>query len=244
MSRVFVVMLAYNRYDVINGAIKNFQQTAPYNDSIIRHIFDPGYPLNEGCQSIEKMAEMYGWKYTKIENKGVMGNWNQVIHEHLDMKDDDYLVTFDPDVRMDKSGWIEAMIDALSQDENHVFCASSMWFNCHEWMYQPPYNRTVRTTPLGTNVAKYDCLIAWASGMWKASFLITRPKDFAMRNKYYGWAEHADYDRMLAHGKTWVQVADYIDRHLPSPDVKYTEWKQASASGTTDKDFKEWLGVS
>lgn len=243
MSRVHAVMLAFNRHDVVRGAMENFEDTVIPNPDYVKWCFDPGYPIGqpENSEFIKTLCETFGWKYTRIENEGVLGNWNTVIHDHLGMVNGDFLITYDPDVRMDKRGWVPAMVEALRSEDSAVFCAASMWFHQHEWMYQPPYNRKVRALPSGVNIAKYDCLIAWSSGMWKADFLITRPRNFSCRGRWYGWNEHADYERMLKHGKTWLQVADYIDRHLGSADSSYAEWKQEAASGKTALRFEEWI---
>lgn len=242
--RVFAVMLGFHATETIKGAMENFERTVDPSHNVVRWFFDPSYPLPDPYQnrSLNKqLCSTYGWVYTPIENEGVLGNWNKVIHEYLNMVNGDFLITYDPDVRMNNKGWLPAMVEALQSDEKAMFCSSALDFHHHDWMQIPPYNRKVTQLPSGLRVARYDCLIAWASGMWRADFLITRPRNFGARNRFYGWNEHADYERLLQHGYTWLSVADYVDHHLGSPDAKYVEWKQKTAGGLISIRFEEWL---
>jgi hypothetical protein len=237
-------MLGFNAHETIRGGFENFKNTVDPHHNVVKWFFDPGYPIPDAHanRSLNKqLCSTYGWIYTPIENEGVLGNWNKVIHEHLNMVNGDFLVTFDPDVRMAKRGWLPAMIEALNSDPTAMFCSSALDFHHHEWMQKHPYNRKVTQLPSGLNVSRFACLIAWASGMWRADFLINRDRNFGAKGKYYGWNEHADYERLLAHGYTWLSVTDYVDHHLGSPDQKYVDWKQKTAAGQVSVRFEEWL---
>lgn len=240
-------MLGFNQPEVIRGAMDQFNQTVDSDNRIVKWFFDPGYPLPDKHQNAslnKQLCSTFGWIYTPIENEGVLGNWNKVIHEHLNMVNGDFLFTYDPDVRMQQKGWIWAMVEALESDPKAMFCSSALEFHAHDWMQKPPYNRKVSELASGLRISRYDCLIAWPSGMWRADFLITRPRDFGARGKYYGWNEHADYDRLLKHGYTWLSTTDYVDHHLGAPDQKYQQWKLLTAQGKVSIRFEEWLGVS
>ncbi len=242
--RVFNIMLEFHPPETIRGAMENFRDTVESTHEVVKWFFDPGYPLpdRQKNQNLNRqLCSTFGWIYTPIENDGVLPNWNRVIHEHLHMQNGDFLVTFDPDVRMESRGWIPAMIEALNSDPKAMFCSSALNFHHHDWMQQPPYSRKVTTLESGLRISRYDCLIAWASGMWRADFLITRPRDFGARGRYYGWNEHADYERLLAHGYTWLSVTDFVDNHIGSADAKYVEWKQRTASGEVTQKFEEWI---
>jgi len=56
MSRVFAVMLGFNRPEVIRGAMQNFKDTVAPDHNIVKCFFDPGYPLDdvEANQSLDK----------------------------------------------------------------------------------------------------------------------------------------------------------------------------------------------
>jgi hypothetical protein len=239
--RIFNVMLGFNTSETIRGAMNNFAETGSSENHVVKWFFDAKFPGNSSAD-LKNLCSHFGWIYTPIENEGVLGNWNKVIHEHLNMVNGDFLVTFDPDVRMNKPGWIDAMVEALNSDPKAMFCSSALDFHHHDWMQVAPYNRKVTTLESGLRVARYDCLIAWASGMWRSDFLITRDRHFGARGKYYGWNEHADYERLLAHGFTWLSVADFIDHHIGSPDQKYVEWKQKTAAGQVSVKFEDWNG--
>lgn len=242
--KFYAVMLGFNRTDVIEEAMQNFVRTTDNEPYIEKWFFEVGYPLpnpQENEKTNRANCEKYGWKHNKIDNKGVMSNWNQVIHEFLHMQNGDFLCTYDPDVRMDKKGWVPAMIEALQSDESAMFCSSALDFHHHDWMQKTPYYRTVSTLPSGLRVSRFKTLIAWASGTWKADFLITRPRDFAQKGAFYGWSEHADYERLLKNGKTWLSVTDFVDYHLGARDPEYTEWKKYAASNPKHIDFESWL---
>lgn len=244
MSRTFVVCIGFNTPEMIAGAFINADKTIGFNTRVVKWFFDPGYPnpsREENMKQNRALCSEYGWIYTPIENEGVLGNWNKIIHEYLNMEPQDFLFTFDPDVRMNKWGWIIAMREALESDPKAKFCSSALDFHEHDWMSQSPYNRKVTTLDSGLRIARYDCLIAWASGMWRADFLISRDRNFGAKGKYYGWNEHADYERLLAHGFTWISAADFIDNHMGAPDSKYVEWKQRTAAGIVDVKFEEWI---
>lgn len=245
MSRVFAVCLGFNTPEMIEGAMHNYASTVfPAQNHVVKWFFDPGFPNPDREQNAlanRKLCSKYGWMYTPIENEGVLGNWNKVIHEYLNMEPEDFLVTFDPDVRMGKTGWMPAMIEALNSDPTAKFCSSALEFHAHDWMQQPPYNRRVTELASGLRISRYDCLIAWASGMWRADFLITRPRHFGAKGKWYAWNEHADYDRLLQHGFTWLSTTDYVDYHLGASDQKYVDWKLKTAHGQVGISFEEWI---
>jgi hypothetical protein len=214
------------------------------NHEIVKCFFDPGYPLDDKEENMrlnKQLCSTFGWSYTQIPNEGVLGNHNRVIHEHLNMQNGDFYITFDPDVRMNRRGWLPAMVEALNSDPTAMFCSSALDFHHHDWMQKPPYNRKVTELPTGLRISRYDCLIAWASGMWRADALITRPRDFGARGKYYGWNEHSDYERLLKNNWTWLSVADFVDNHLGSPDAKLVEWKQKTAAGHIEEKFEDWV---
>lgn len=244
--RIFIVCLGYNRHDVIRGAMENLEATTTdvEHRRLVKTVFNCQFPLPSVAENRAKTIELareFGWWHAEIPNEGVMGNHNRAIHEYCHIQPGDFYVTFDPDVRMNKPGWISAMVEALNSDPRAMFCSSAMDFHHHDWMQKPPYNRKVTQLPSGLNVARYDCLIAWPSGMWKGEYLASRPRNFAQRGKFYGWSEHADHARLVQNNWTWLSVPDYVDHHLGSPEESHIKWKQASASGATSKPFDQWL---
>lgn len=243
--RIFITMLAHNRSEVVRGAMENLEATTTDAEHrrLVKTAFLCQYPLpsvEHNREEIIKLAREFGWWHAEVPNKGVMANHNTALHDYCHIEDGDFYVTFDPDVRMDKPGWISAMIEALNSDPTAMFCSSSMYFHSHEWMQKPPHNRKVTTLPSGLRIARWSQLIAWPSGMWKGEFLKTRPRHFS-EHMYYGCSEFSDHDRLIENGKTWMSVPDYIDNHLGAPDPEYLQWKQESAAGKTSYSFNIWL---
>ncbi len=243
--RIFITMLGYNRADMVKGALENLEATTTDEEHrrLVKTIFLCQYPLptvEQNRTDLNKLAADYGWWRAEIPNEGVMGNHNRAIHEYCHMSPGDFYVTFDPDVRMQEKGWISAMVQALNSDPSAMFVCASRPFHDMEWCAKQ-HGRTISTLPSGLRISRYNNLLAWSMGMWKAEYLINRPRDFKQMNAYYGYSEHADADRLRATGKTWMQLTDFYDHHLCAIDPNYTEWKKVSASGATNKPFDQWL---
>lgn len=243
--RVFVTMLAYNRADVVRGALEQFEKTTTdlEHRRCIKTIFLCQYPLpsvEENREEIKKLAAEFGWWCSEIPNGGVMNNHNRVIHDFYHMSDGDFYITYDPDVRMQSVGWISAMVEALNSEPSAMFCCAARPFHDEDWCVKE-HGRTIHTLSSGLRIAKYKSLLAWSMGIWKADFLITRPRDFKQSGKFYGYSEHADYERLVEHNKTWISLVDFYDHHLWAPDPQYIEWKTQSAQVSTELSFNDWL---
>src|SRR5258708_4135171 len=148
--KIYVVLISFNAHEMVEGAMINFKETVSMNDSVQKVLFDPGYPLPDKTSNnnlIKALCERYGRIYTNMENG-------------------DFYVTYDPDVRMNQKGWLPAMVEALNSYPKAMFCSSARDFHDQDWMYKPPYNRKITVLSSGLKVATYDCLIAWASGVW------------------------------------------------------------------------------
>lgn len=246
--RIFITMLGYNRPEVIRGAMEQLEATTTDAEHrrLVKTVFNVQYPLGGVDQNREatiKLAREFGWWHAEIPNLGVMANHNTALHDYCHIEDGDFYVTYDPDVRMQKKGWISAMMEALNSDPSAMFCCSALGFHKDDWMQKPPYNRKIQVLPSGLRIARYNCLIAWASGMWKGEFLKTRPRHFGIKGCYYGESEGGDARRLAEHKKTWLSVADYVDDHLGAIDPEYTEWKQLWAHGKILLPFDQWLKV-
>lgn len=244
--RIFITMLGYNRPEIIRGAMENLEKTTTDAEHrrLVKTVFNVQYPLpsvEENRAATIALAHEFGWWHAEIPNKGVMGNHNTVLHDYCHPGAGDFYVTFDPDVRMTKKGWISNMVEALNSDPSAMFCSSAFGFHHHDWMKAPPYSRQVQTLESGLRISRFGCLIAWPSGMWRGEFLASRPRHFAESRGLYGCSEDADFTRLVEHGKTWLSAYDCIDAHLGAPDVEYQNWKKESAAGQTKLTFNDWL---
>lgn len=243
--RIFITTLGYNRAEMVRGCFENLNQMTLLSeqDKLVKTLCVLGYPLpspEENRVELLAIAERFGFSVVEFPNVGVMQNWNTVIHDHLKMETGDYLVTWDPDVRMQQPGFLSAMIDALERDPDNVFVCAARPYHDEEWCIKQ-HGREVITLPSGTRVGIYRDLIAWSTGMFKAEFLNTRPRDFKATGEVYGWTEHADVRRMKLLKKKWVSLVDYYDHHLGAMDESYTKWKVESAQTKTTDTFDVWL---
>lgn len=239
--RVFITLLGFNTPGMVRAAVENLEKTTTHIEhrSLIKTIFDPGYPGNDPAH-IKAIAVDNGWWHTPIPNESVMGNHNRVIHDFYRMEPGDYYVCFDPDVRMQEVGWVSAMVEALNSDPNIVFCAASRRYHNEKWC-SDQHGRTIHSLPSGLRVSKYRELIAWSTGMWKGEWLAARPRDFKGDAPVYGYTEHADIRLMQTHGKKWVALSDFYDDHTGGPDARYATWKQESADRKTEAKFEDWV---
>ncbi len=238
--RIFANMLAYNSLEMIRGGLENFEKTTTdlEHRRLVKTVFNPGFPGNSEV-AVKALASEFGWWFANIPNEGVMGNHNRVIHEYCHMEKGDYYICADPDVRWDKAGWVTESIEVLESDPDFVFVCAARPFYDEEWLIEG-HGRSVHTLPSGTRYAKFKQLVAWSTGIFKGEFLASRPRDFKAVNKWYGWSEHADVDRMYKLGKKWVSLVDHYDHHLGADPV-YCKWKTAQAKGESTESFDEWL---
>jgi hypothetical protein len=244
--KMHIVMLGFNRPETIQGAMEALVNTTLEHEKelISKRFFFCQYPLpsiEENRHKCRSLCKEYGWQFDEIPNEGVLFNHNRVIHEYLNMDDADFYFTYDPDVRLISPGWVSAFIEALQSDNNAMFCCSALDFHHHDWMQRPPYSRKVTELPSGLKIARYGCLISWASGAWKAHFLKSRPRNFGRREVLYGESEFADHKRLKEQNKTWISLVDFVDYHLGAPDQEYIQWKKDWAHGKTLKPFDLWL---
>jgi hypothetical protein len=244
-GRIFVTTLGYNRAEMVEDCFRNLSATTLLSeqDRLVKTLCILGYPLPSPEQNrieLLDIAEQFGFSVVEFPNVGVMQNWNTVIHEHLKMQTGDYLLTWDPDVRMQQPGFLSAMVEALESDPDNVYVCAARPYHDEEWCSKQ-HGREIYTLPSGSRVARYRDLIAWSVGMFKAEFLNTRPRDFKATGEVYGWCEHADVRRMKLLKKKWVSLVDHYDHHLGAMDESYTLWKIESAQTKTTDTFDVWL---
>lgn len=133
MSKMnFVCSLAFNLPSEVEKATKRLYEQ---NENFSHFIFDCGFPITEGDvvpDSIEdaksansfllnSIAQKYGSKYVRIENKGVSQNWSTAI-KHIDPDDDDVVIGCDADEQTLNIGWVKAMGDVMRLNPSIGMC--------------------------------------------------------------------------------------------------------------------------
>lgn len=243
-SRILVSMLGFNTVEMIEGAMQRFCETVdPSPEVVLPVLFDCGYPLPKAEENSAKLIELapkYGFDYHRIQNISVTENHNVAMFDILNIQDSDYYVTYDPDCRLDKKGWLWAMVEALDSEEDLVFCCAAMRFHDEDWCSRQ-HGRSIHELPSGLRIAKYTHLIAWPMGTYKGWWL----KNYATRkfrayNEVYGYGEHAMVDIMHREKKRWCTLVDFYDDHKPADEI-YCKWKIESACRKTQKRFEDWL---
>lgn len=243
-SRVLVSMLGFNTVEMIEEAMQRFVETVdPAPEVIIPTLFDCGFPLpsvEENSARLKELAPKYGFNYHRIPNVSVTENHNVAMFDILKIQDQDYYVTYDPDCRLDKKGWLWGMVEALESAEDVVFCCAAMRFHDEEWCWKQ-HGRTIQTLPSGLRVAHYRQLIAWPMGTYKGWWLRNYSgRSFRAWNEVYGFGEHAMVEIMIREKKKWVTLVDFYDDHKPAGQL-YCKWKIESAQRKTTKRFEEWI---
>lgn len=242
--RVFAFMLGFNRAEMVRGGLENFEATTTDQEHrrLVKTLIICQYPLpsvDENRAELLKLAAEFGWWCTEIPNAGVMENHNVCIHDLAHLQAGDYYVCADPDVRWQQKGWLSASIEALSWNDETVFCAAALPHHDEEWCWKA-HGRVITKLPSGLRIARYRQLLAWSTGVWKGEWLAARPRNFKAKHPQYGWTEHADIELMHQHGKKWLTLVDYYDHHLGS-EPQYVEWKIECAQGKTSLPFNVWL---
>lgn len=242
--KTLVHMLCYNSEEMIRGALENFRETVDDDESIVKVMFEVQYPLpskEESFSYVKKLAELYGWGFHSIPNKGVAGNWTQAF-DYFNPADDDVIVGFDPDCRMRPKGWLKAITEVNAAHPEHPCVIPNRTYHDEKWVHEG-HGRTIYTDEkTGYRLGKYRQLIAWSLGSHRCDWLrfLRGQGEFAAYSKVYSYSEHWQYDQLLKHGKHWVELVDYYDDHVVS-DALYTKWKHESAAKTTDLFFEDWL---
>jgi GT2 family glycosyltransferase len=238
----YVVMLAYNKTDVVEAAINRLlNRTKDFRDFHFI-IVDPSYPLNEEDQSIWKLYVKYAVEfptttYLKIDNDGVAGNYNQVI-QHFIFQDNDVIHFFDPDNNPRENNYLQNMI-AVLQDPKVAYVT----------LERPdpdvPYGKHVTID----NIECYQIYRghSWPCGAFRADFL-KQAYPINQDNGKWGYIEDWLYREFCRQDKIGLFLKGFVDQMidgtnqgLGGQDHLYLKYQVDCAMHITQELFEDWL---
>lgn len=236
-----IVMLAYNKAQVVEDAIERLLKTNPDTSKYYFILVDPEYPLNP-ANSIEYIWEKHRHKFNaasffKIKNEGVAQNYNQVIF-HFAFQPDDFVHFFDPDNAPRDVGYLDAMIDVLQNPEV-----------AYVTLERPdpdiPYNDI-------KEINGHKCAViyrghSWPMGAFRADFL-NEAYPIKQDNGAWGFIEDWLYREFLRQNRIGVFLLGYVDEMIDGTgqgtggqDDFYLQYQVECANRRTQETFETWL---
>ncbi len=188
------------------------------------------------------MADEYGSNYLKFMNRGVSGNWSNVIKQ-MDMDETDCIIGLDPDEVTVNDGWVDAMQEVLKSDNKIALCALMM--TDLETGFKERFEKQITEVNIrGVRCYIIDGLLSWAligiSGEFlsKIGGVIPHPP----KAPVYGWIESQLHPLIKQHGYKWCLLPDYRVTHTNN-SILYREWKDRIVFKVNQgqPSFEEWL---
>jgi hypothetical protein len=241
--RKVIMVLCYNRPEVIEQAIKRLNETQDINGYEC-FLIDVRYPLpdkNENFKQLAPMALKYGFDFLRpAMNRGVSGNWTWVVNE-LGLRGNDVLIGMDPDSMPQNNGWCDALTDVLSQGDTPIgYCGLTR--------VSPPELSTERDESGigyiikevgGRRLRMFSQPMSWPMGGFNAGFVnevgIHQPRS------RYGYIEIATIKEMEKTHWDWGLLDEFFDATSDRGESEYKAWKVDHAIGRTDLDFESYL---
>lgn len=236
--RTVVMTLAYNRPEMVDGALACLEGEDPNREV---YIVDVGYPVPdpyENAAAYIKLAEKHGATYIRTKNRSIGKNWTWVL-EHLGLGGRDIMVGLDPDIRPNPKGWLRAIKDVFASDERIAVVVP----RCKE--IEQPYHQARlaqqrEAVIKGHRVWEYNYPVAWPMMNYSANFI--RACDGLAENaRVYGHSECWAHQRIVRMERTYMMLRDFEDGTTLSPDHDYMVWKGMQIPQVWDISFEEWL---
>lgn len=238
---IYVVMLAYNKTDVVEAALNRLLNKNKDTTKFYFIFVDPNYPLNKD-KEIFDLFEKYRHRfhdcsYFNIENLGVAQNYNQVIF-HFDFKRDDIVHFFDPDNNPRDENYLDAMV-AVLKDQNVAYVT---------------LERPDPDIPYGEQITinNHECYViyrghSWCMGAFKGSFL-NQAYPLSQDNGAWGFIEDWLYRKFKSLDMIGVFLKGYVDEMIDGTgqgtggqDDLYLQYQVDCAYRKTQLRFEDWL---
>lgn len=238
---IYVLMLAYNRSDIVDAAILRLRNLT-IGKQYLFILCDPGYPLNNSKKDIWNLYMKHESKfadfiYLKISNEGVAQNYNQV-RQHFKFKDSDKVICFDPDSCPQNASFFDSMLKVL-EDKSVAMCI----------LRRGDFDDIELTGLHEINGIK--CFTAYRGHswpMWAFNGFFLANNEVKQKNKYFGFIEDDFYETATSLGLKCVILADEKDDMIDGTgmgaggqDGLYLSWQAESGNKMTDLPFEDWL---
>jgi hypothetical protein len=236
----YVVMLAYNKTDVVEAAINRLlNRTKDFRDFHFV-IVDPSYPLNDDPNSIWKLYVKYAVEfptttYLKIDNDGVAGNYNQVI-QHFIFQDNDVVHFFDPDNNPRDDNYLQTMIKVLQEPKV-----------AYVTLERPDPDVEMLDSVIVNGI---ECLpvwrpCSWPMGAFRADFL-KKAYPLNQDNGKWGYFEDFLWRKFREFGYSAFYLKGFVDLMIDNigtggQDRFYIDYQSECAHRLTQELFETWL---
>jgi hypothetical protein len=238
---IYVVMLAYNKTQVVEGAINRLLAKLKDTSRFYFIFVDPEYPLNNSNEIyllFEKYRDkFYACSYFKIDNLGVAQNYNQVIC-HYQFEPTDFVHFFDPDNNPRDDDYLEKMIQVLSDP-------SVAYVTLERPDPDIPYGELI--TINGNDCYKIYRGHSWPMGAFRADFL-NKAYPLNQDNGAWGFIEDWLYREFNRQNRIGVFLKGYQDIMIDGTnqgtggqDDLYLQYQVDSAHRITQDRFEDWL---
>lgn len=206
------------------------------------HIFiDQHYPMGgeENRRQLWDICRRHGvWVLDPGRNLGLHGGFNFAL-DHINLKDDDIVIGYDPDSKPISPGFDGALVDALRFDDKLAWTSLMSYRVIPELKERGYTERKVRHIDVWvTHRAVVNSVCAW-----KASFL--RSVGGLIEHKHwYGHLEAPMFDRIKSKGLEWGFLPGWheTDELRSMQDPEFFRWKwYYSHCHAIDYDFTEYV---
>ncbi len=237
MKNLHVHCLAFNSFEMVARAIKQFEEQKPDYPIKSRLLVDQHWPLAgdpvEHSRRLHDLAWSHGWTYVRpSKNRGVC-SWNWSVQE-LGLGEGDILFGADPDGNPLQAKYLDAAMA--------VFNAAP---ECYTIQLNQPgvYSQSIPRKEreiAGVAILDYLSLTSWSLGAFDCGWL-KRVGGFQQGHPVYGYCEQRMEELCKPLGGRWYILRDFYDEHLKSTEPKYTDWKRQCAMFATQLPFDKWL---
>lgn len=255
MGEIIAYTLCFNLFSEVQKATERLYKQN--EGTKFRHIIaDLGFPLIQGdvipeniedakeknSESLKSLAHRFGSEYVKFANIGVSQNTNQVLN-YIQPKDDDALISCEPDEVQNEDGWVQAMADVLTE---LAYCAPHL-IEHKELLATSPHAKLetingrkvyVMEGNLNYGQVGYNC--GWLNKIGGIAYPSTMT--------IYGGIEVCLMQDAKAQGKKWGILKDFSTTHTdyekgtPNTSRLLREWKNYSVfSGKPQIQLEDWL---
>lgn len=234
---LYAITVAHCVPEVLGHGLQQFYSTCLMYPR--KHIIVDNYwPLEKEKTSLalKRIAKPFNCELiAPPEGKNIGGHGGMTFAiNHLNPKDDDLVVVFDPDSNppSEPMGWLNAMFDVMTADPSfgYVSLMLDAIQNTRAWNYEMIKGVTVITHPVPEvfNVTMFRG-IALREGMLADSTI-------------YGFVETAMHRQITKLGLRSGFLYDYREKKCPieHPEI-YNRWKIAHAIQKYPGTFDEWI---
>lgn len=228
--KIWTITTSHARKEVAEFGLGRYYDTRVLETE--HYLLDHHYPIDywKTRHALLDLGEKYNLKVvSNPRNLGGHEGFNWVFNQ-LDVKDEDFVIGFDPDANPMHKGWDKAMVEALQKTDS-IVCVSLLIDHLSN-------NRQWTTVCEDPKVVIPDFLDMFNVTCWKGWF-VRQTRGMKALTRLYGGVEMAMHSIAAEQGKRFGYLWDYREAMCPIPhDELYNKWKQNHLQGD-QRNFDE-----